>query len=81
MIMLSSFFDINNWMAEATNLILGRFSIFLRFVRSYACELQFNWKSSFAYVILRTLFLEYKTQIGEKKILDNVFQSNCNSHA
>ena len=27
-------------------------------------------------VLLHTLFLEYETQIGEKKILDNVFQSN-----
>ena len=32
-------------------------------------------------VLLHTLFLEYKTQIGEKKILDNVFQSNCSSRA
>ena len=31
-------------------------------------------------VLLHTLFLEYETQIG-KKILDNVFQSNCSSHA
>ena len=30
---------------------------------------------------LHTLFLEYKTQIGKKKILGNVFQSNCSSHA
>ena len=32
-------------------------------------------------VLLHTLFLEYETQIGEKRILDNVFQSNCSSHA
>ena len=32
-------------------------------------------------VLLHTLFLEYETQIGEKKILDSVFQSNCSSHA
>ena len=32
-------------------------------------------------VLLHTLFLEYKTQIGQKKKLDNVFQSNCSSHA
>ena len=32
-------------------------------------------------VLLHTLFLEYETQIGKKKILDNVFQSNCSSHA
>ena len=31
-------------------------------------------------VLLHTLFLEYETQIGKKK-LDNVFQSNCSSHA
>ena len=30
--------------------------------------------------LLQTLFLEYETQIGKKK-LDNVFQSNCSSHA
>ena len=28
-------------------------------------------------VLLPTLFLEYETQIGRKKKLDNVFQSNC----
>ena len=32
-------------------------------------------------VLLHTLFLEYETQIGQKKKLDNVFQSNCSSHA
>ena len=32
-------------------------------------------------VLLHTLFLEYETQIGHKKKLDNVFQSNCSSHA
>ena len=34
-------------------------------------------------VLLHTLFLKYETQIGKKnkKILDNVFQSNCSSHA
>ena len=32
-------------------------------------------------LLLHTLFLEYKTQIGQKKILVNVFQSNCSSHA
>ena len=32
-------------------------------------------------VLLHTLFLEYKTQIGQKNILDNVFQLNCSSHA
>ena len=31
-------------------------------------------------VLLHTLFLKYETQIGERKILDNVFQSNCSSH-
>ena len=31
-------------------------------------------------VLLHMLFLEYETQIG-KKNLDNVFQSNCSSHA
>ena len=31
-------------------------------------------------VLLHMLFLEYETQIGEIKILDNVFQLNCNSH-
>ena len=31
-------------------------------------------------VLLHTLFLKYETQVGEKKILDNVFQSNCSSH-
>ena len=31
-------------------------------------------------VLLHTLFLECETQIGQKK-LDNVFQSNCSSHA
>ena len=32
---------------DITNLcrILGRFSIFLRFVRTYACEQQFHWKT------------------------------------
>ena len=30
---------------------------------------------------MHTLFLEYETQIGQKKNLDNVFQSNCSSHA
>ena len=30
---------------------------------------------------LHTLFLEYETQIGQNKKLDNVFQSNCSSHA
>ena len=32
-------------------------------------------------VLLHTLFLEYETQIGQKKKVDNVFQSNCSSHA
>ena len=32
-------------------------------------------------VLLHTIFLEYETQIGQKKKLDNVFQSNCSSHA
>ena len=33
-------------------------------------------------VLLHTLFLEYETEIGGKKILaNNVFQSNCSSHA
>ena len=31
-------------------------------------------------VLLHTLFLEYETQISKKK-LDNVFQTNCSSHA
>ena len=38
----------NNWRPEnITNLcrILGRFSIFLRFIRSFAFELQFDWKT------------------------------------
>ena len=29
---------------------------------------------------LHTLFLENETQIGEKKIPDDVFQWNCSSH-
>ena len=119
--------------------ILGRFSIFLRFVRSYACELHFDWKtlsiiffcrfvfhireimcanncvfhcvhkeidnafspgdnysfcesglqitlrllssrlgnSSFAYVISRIR----NTNWQKKQQLDNVYQSNCSSHA
>ena len=32
-------------------------------------------------VLLHTLFLKYETQIGKTRILDNVFQSNCSSHA
>ena len=32
-------------------------------------------------VLLHMLFLEYETQIGKKKKLDDVFQSNCSSHA
>ena len=32
-------------------------------------------------VLLHALFLEYETQIVQKKKLDNVFQSNCSSHA
>ena len=32
-------------------------------------------------VLLHTLFLKYNKQIGQKKILDNVFQLNCSSHA
>ena len=33
-------------------------------------------------VLLHKLFLEYETQISKKKKkLDNVFQSNCSSHA
>ena len=32
-------------------------------------------------ICMHTLFLEYETQIGKKKILDNVFQLNCSSHA
>ena len=131
-----------NWRAgciTALCLILGRFSIFLRFVRSSACELQFDWKtlsrfffgrfvfrireityakncvfhcvhkeidnafspgdnysfhesdlqitvrllnswlrkhSCFAYVISRI-----RNTNRPKKKLDNVFQSNCSSHA
>ena len=121
-------FTNHNWRAgckTALCRILGRFSIFLRFVRSSACELQFDWKtlSSFFFgrfvfrireityakncvfhcvhkeidnafspgdnysfhesdlqitlrllssssgntVLLHTLFLEYETQIGQKK--------------
>ena len=30
---------------------------------------------------VRSFACEYEIQIGEKKILDNVFQSNCSSHA
>ena len=32
-------------------------------------------------VLLHTLFLEYETQISQQQKVDNVFQSNCSSHA
>ena len=97
-----------NWRAgciTALCRILGRFSIFLRFVRSSVCELQFDWKTLSSFFFwpicvsysrnnvckrtvfphperkhcrflcvrnekhssLHTLFLEYETQIGQKK--------------